>query len=162
MSTDDQARKVAVSLRRRAMDYLARREHSVSELRRKLTEKFPETDTQLLESVLCSLQDDGLLSDQRFAESYVRARFNKGYGPQYILSHLKNAGVPDDISSQELCIYENEWVLNLQKVVCKRFGSPLPQPGTLAWAKLERFAQARGFRGNHLQKLRCQRSEGEV
>ena len=66
-------------VRRAAMDILARREHCCAELKRKLQAKSFSGDT--IDTVLRQLQDEGLLSDSRFAESYVRFRAMKGFGP---------------------------------------------------------------------------------
>ncbi|MCH8264842.1 MAG: hypothetical protein IIC10_05535, partial [Proteobacteria bacterium] len=50
-------------LRRAAMDYLARREHSAFELRRKLSRKYPEADPQEMDAVLEKLRADKLQSE---------------------------------------------------------------------------------------------------
>jgi len=65
--------KDPVYLRKTAMDYLARREHSEQELTRKLTVRgFGEV---LIETALAELVTDGLQSDARFAEAFVNSRF---------------------------------------------------------------------------------------
>jgi SOS response regulatory protein OraA/RecX len=66
-------------LRRAAMDCLARREHSFYELQQKLTKKFPDTDPELLHTIADKLRVEGLQSDARFAESYVRYRKSRGF-----------------------------------------------------------------------------------
>ena len=52
------------TVRLKAMDYLARREHSRRELALKLARKFPDSDE--LDRVLDTLAADGLQSDRRF------------------------------------------------------------------------------------------------
>jgi regulatory protein len=60
-----------------ALRLLARREHSELELRHKLIGRSF-TDT-IVDAVVIQLLDQGLLSDQRFAEVYARGRFERGY-----------------------------------------------------------------------------------
>jgi regulatory protein len=57
--------ETAADVRRVAMDLLARREHSVLELTRKLQARGFEP--QLVDAALQQLVADGLLSDARFA-----------------------------------------------------------------------------------------------
>ncbi|MGZ9215147.1 MAG: hypothetical protein ACXW53_24920 [Candidatus Binatia bacterium] len=56
----------ALSLRGRALRFLARREHSRAELRRKLLTE--DVDAAALDSLLDDLESKKLLSDSRFAE----------------------------------------------------------------------------------------------
>ena len=65
------AAKQEPSLRARAMRFLARREHSRAELRRKLSPKVAQGDD--LEVLLDDLARSGWLSDARFAEQSIRA-----------------------------------------------------------------------------------------
>ena len=66
-------------LRRAAMDFLARREHSVYELKQKLFIKYPDSTLGDLENTLDELRQENLQSDHRFDESYVRYRKTKGF-----------------------------------------------------------------------------------
>ncbi len=66
-------------IRKKAMDLLARRDHSEQELRRKL--KSREYDADTIDEVLQELISDRLQSDERFTEAYVNHRFNAGVGP---------------------------------------------------------------------------------
>ena len=56
------------------MEFLARREHSVHELRQKLLKKFSDATESVVNVVLDQLEKDNLQSDTRFAESYSRYR----------------------------------------------------------------------------------------
>ncbi|MEE9446496.1 MAG: regulatory protein RecX, partial [Arenicellales bacterium] len=74
------AQKQAFSnLWHKAVDALARREHSEFELRQKLARRMDDVD--LLEDVIEALYRDDLLSDERFAQMLCRSRFNRGIGP---------------------------------------------------------------------------------
>ncbi len=79
---------------------LAMREHSVSELERKLRQKGFTSD--VVAPLMASLREDGLVSDDRFAEMFVRSRCNKGYGPLRIANELREKGVRDEIVSEHL------------------------------------------------------------
>ena len=58
------------------MDFLARREHSRLELYQKLKQRQFEPD--VINSELSKLLDEGLQSDERFAEAFLRSRIDKG------------------------------------------------------------------------------------
>jgi regulatory protein len=78
-------------VREAAVRLLARREHARRELERKLAERgYPEGP---IEEALAGLAEAGLQSDRRFAESWVRQRAGRGYGPRRILAELSERGV---------------------------------------------------------------------
>ena len=64
-----------IEARKKAMDYLARREHGRGELLDKLT-RFG-FDPAVADDAVAQLVDDGLQSDARFAEAFVRSRINQ-------------------------------------------------------------------------------------
>ena len=70
-----------MSLRLAAMDCLARREYSYHELYQKLSKKQGQEN---LMSVLESLKNEGLQSDNRYASMRVKVRSQAGYGPRFI------------------------------------------------------------------------------
>ena len=85
------------SLKSRAMRFLARREHSREELRRKLAAKVAEGES--LDAVLDELARQGWLSDTRFAEHMVRAKARR-FGPLRLAQELRNRGVvAEDIAA---------------------------------------------------------------
>mgnify|MGYP000975580650 CR=1 FL=1 len=74
------------SLRARALSYLARREHSRVEMRRKLA---PHAESpEQLDSLLDTLEAQGLLSIERFAESVVHRRAGR-FGAARIRQELR-------------------------------------------------------------------------
>ena len=79
----------APSLRARAMRFLARREHSREELRRKLAPTLVEGDN--LEAILDDLAARGWLSDSRYAEHAIRAR-SRRFGPLRLAQELREIG----------------------------------------------------------------------
>lgn len=125
-----------------AVSYLARREHSALELSRKLEKSgFDELE---IEDSLAKLQRAGLQSDQRYAESYVNSRINRGYGSVRIRMELKERGVASDIITDSLQQAEIDWFALAAEVRSKRFGEHNPEDFKDR-AKQQRFLQYRGF-----------------
>ena len=125
-----------------AVTYLARREHSALELTRKLEKAgFDESD---IEHSLAELQQAGLQSDRRYAESYVNSRVNRGYGSIRIRMELKERGVAPEIISDTLQQADIDWFALAAEVRSKRFGEQTPED-LKSRAKQQRFLQYRGF-----------------
>ena len=86
-------------IRNKMLSFLARREHSAEELRRKLKQSSSISKTadfsDLLERCLQEMQEKGFQSDDRFARQYVESKLaNKSHGPLKILAELFNRGIP--------------------------------------------------------------------
>lgn len=125
-----------------AMDLLARREHSYSELLRKLRQRGALTADAEVE--LDRLVEDGLLSDERFCEAYVYSRSQRGYGPAKLREELRQRGVAEALVEQTLSGDEWDWTGLARKVFKKRFPEgEAAEP--LERAKQLRFMQYRGF-----------------
>ena len=121
---------------------LARREHSAFELRRKLQQKdFVETD---IEQTIDQLEHEGLLSDQRFAESYIHMRKSKGFGPVRIALELKERGVDESDFRPYLYADELDWSATLEAVYAKKYGHRSCEDYQEK-AKRTRYLQYRGF-----------------
>src|SRR5690625_5646608 len=73
------------SLLSRAVALLARREHSRHDLARKMR-RYTEDEDEITQ-VLDTLEDQGLLSDHRFAEVFVRSRKER-FGRQRLYHEL--------------------------------------------------------------------------
>jgi len=88
-------------IRNKMLSFLARREHSAEELRRKLKQSSSISKTadfsKLLERCLQEMQEKGFQSDDRFARQYVESKLaNKSHGPVKILAELFNRGIPSE------------------------------------------------------------------
>ena len=83
---------------------LGRREYSLFELRQRLVRKWPsETDIDRRAADLVdALASENLVSDERFAESFVRSRIQRHQGPVKIRAEMRTRGVPDSLIAQEL------------------------------------------------------------
>lgn len=139
---DDDQRKLLRDMRRAALDTLARREHSELELRRKLDKKFGYSP--LSEQVLEKLKLDKLLSDERFAESYIRYRSHAGFGPQRITKELSERGVGEAIISRSMQQQDLDWFAIARREYAKKFGGA-PCDDRAEQVKRMRFLQYRGF-----------------
>ena len=138
------------SLRKKALDLLARREHSRKELETKLTQKCAPEQGHAIAPVLDRLVEQGLLSDARFAEAYVNMRARKGYGPVRIAMELNEKGVTTALVEQALAERE-DWYELLEDTWRKKFRS---SPTDFAEkAKQMRFLQYRGHRSDDIRQL---------
>ena len=123
-------------IRNKMLSFLARREHSAEELRRKLKQSSSISKTadfsDLLERCLLEMQEKGFQSDDRFARQYVESKLaNKSHGPLKILAGLFNRGIPreqanlvlNELGDQELWLKKSiECLDRIQKK-----GKPLTQ-----------------------------------
>ena len=128
------------AIRLKIMDFLSRREHSSREILNKMSNRV-ESKEMLLDSIK-ELVDDGLLSDERFAESYFQSRKNKGYGPLRIRNELKQRGIGDQL----FFTLSNEvnWSKYALEALRKKINGDLPTE-TKDVLKLKRFLNYRGF-----------------
>ena len=128
------------AIRLKIMDFLSRREHSSREILNKMSNRV-ESKEMLLDSIK-ELVDDGLLSDERFAESYFQSRKNKGYGPLRIRNELKQRGIGDQLFFS--LSNEVNWSKYALEALRKKINGDLPTEikGVL---KLKRFLNYRGF-----------------
>ncbi len=125
------------------MDMLARREHSVKELRLKLARRFS-SEVELIAAEVEKLMEEGLQSDQRMAENLVRSRVDKGQGPVKIKAELRMKGLSDVVIEDTLVQTDVDWENLVGKVSFKRFGDS-PPADQRERARRVRFLQQRGF-----------------
>ena len=145
MTSDDETFK---QIKQRALGFLARREYARLELRRKLLSKG--YAAQVIDQVLTQLQTNQLLSDERFVESFIRARTNKGYGPLRIQQELQQRGIESTYIAEALDIHNAAWTAHAQQVRQKRFGQALP---AAPHEKMKQmcFLQYRGFTNTQIK-----------
>lgn len=132
--------KAEPSLKAQAMRFLARREHTRVELRRKLSARAQEGDD--VESLLDELARKGWLSDARFAEQAIRAKARR-FGPIKLAHFLKGKGVGEEAIAAGLRGAGADGVSSLEVVWRSRFrASPADEREKL---RQVRFLQGRGF-----------------
>jgi regulatory protein len=132
----------------KAMDLLARREHSQLELRAKLAAR--EYSPEEIEATVTALVADGILSDERFAEAYITARMRTGQGPVRIRGELKKRGVDAEIIGMHLDDAGLEWHSLARQVRSKKFGEGMPVEFKEK-AKQMRFLEYRGFTSEQIR-----------
>ncbi len=125
-----------------ALRLLARREHSQKEMQQKLLQKgFALSD---ITPVLIKLQDDDLLSDQRFIDIFIRSKRRQGSGPLKICAELQKYGIDlNQVQASEEW-QQTSWEVYALAVRTKRFGEAFPQTLQEKWQQT-RFLQQRGF-----------------
>ncbi len=145
-----QRRNTYAKVRKKAMDLLMRREHALVELQKKMINK--DYDAGVVVEVVEQLADEGLVSDARFAEAFVRYRCNNGHGPRRIQSELRERGVSEKIQATYLDVEDPRWVKRAVQVRCKRFGGGLPEDFKER-ARQARFLQYRGFTSEQIKAV---------
>jgi len=145
----EQARRAGSgSPRNLAMNWLARREHSLAELRTKLAAR--DFSAGEIESAVAALASEGLVSDERFAESFVAARARKGQGPVRIRMDLQQRGVSPELIALHLDPRSPEWLCLAREVRIRKFGAEIPADFKEK-ARQMRFLEYRGFASTQIQ-----------
>jgi regulatory protein len=96
------------------------------------------------------LRDEGALSDRRFADTYVQARFDRGYGPLRIEAELRERGIGSLLAEEAMAGFAALWAPSAGRQRRKRFGSATPA-GFGERARQMRFLQQRGFTGEEVR-----------
>ena len=142
-----------------AVRLLARREHSIEELRRKLLGKGYPPET--IEPVIQKLTGKRLVSDERFTSSFVHHHAKRGQGPVRIRAALRQQGIPDSQVEEALRCAEIDWVQMAREVRRRKFGAAVPR-SLGERAKQARFLQYRGFDAEQLRAaFRDESGEGD-
>ncbi len=129
-------------VRARAIRLLARREHSRLELTRKLQQRG--LDSGLISAALDDLAQEGLQSDQRYADSLINSRIGRGQGPLKIRAELNQGGVDDALVEAALKEQSPDWSALASQVRRRRFGAELPAAYEEK-VRQARFLSGRGF-----------------
>ena len=147
-----------LSLQARALGWLAQREQSRSELRRKLlraalqtqdTEAEPADDIAgQIERLLDALQAQGLLSEERFVESRVRVRA-PGLGTRRIQMELARHGLK--LTAQPLQQLRDSELQRATQLWQRRFGASAQDARERA--RQMRFLASRGFSGEVIRRV---------
>ncbi|OGT01025.1 MAG: recombination regulator RecX [Gallionellales bacterium RIFCSPLOWO2_12_FULL_59_22] len=146
-------KKPELSLRARALQYLARREYSRAELRGKLL-PYARTDGESgqpqpegprpenLDALLDDLTACGWLSDARAATQLLHAKRSR-FGTQRIAQELRRKGIAEELIGDVLPGLKETELDAARNVWQKKFGA-LPQDEKEK-ARQVRFLQSRGF-----------------
>jgi len=151
-------KRPAPSLQARALGWLAQREQSRSELRRKLlrvaqqTQADAEPDDDLaigqIDRLLDALQAKGLLSEDRFVESRVRVRA-PGLGIRRIQLELARHELK--LPAQALQQLRDSELQRATQLWQRKFGAPAQD--LRERARQQRFLAGRGFSGDVIRQV---------
>lgn len=131
-----------------AVRLLARREHSSEELSRKLQAKGH--PAAVVDSVVAALGQKKLVSDDRFASSFVHHHVQRGQGPVRIRAELRQQGITDELIDAQLGSEGVDWIAQAAAVRRRKFGASPPR-SMPERAKQARFLQYRGFTSDQIR-----------
>lgn len=139
---------MALSLKGRALRYLAAREHSRIELQRKLAKYAQEGDD--VAAVLDALEKANFLSAERFSESLVHRRATR-YGNSRILAELQSHGIAKEALQEISEQLGDDELARAQQLWLRKFGEVAQD--AQARAKQMRFFLQRGFSSRTISKV---------
>ncbi|MGI9326964.1 MAG: regulatory protein RecX [Pseudomonadales bacterium] len=151
-----QPERAHAAARTAALRALGRREYSEFELRSKLERNH---DLNVVEAVLEELTQEHLLSDERFAEVFVRSRIGRGQGPLRIRQDLRQKGVEEELIDACLTFDADHWRELASQVLSKRsdlqrvMREQDPELRYRGQAKVGRFLASRGFPSDIIHQL---------
>jgi regulatory protein len=105
-----------------------------------------------VQATVNELVAQGLLSDARYAESFIHSRFQRGQGPQKIRAELRERGVDDALIEAGLELYAPHWQQLIEQVRLKRFGPARPDDFRERSRQM-RFLMQRGFTAEQIDAL---------
>jgi len=147
-----------LSLRARALRFLALREHSRLELSRKLSRYVGKAEAEAeapgaLDRLLDDLERDGWLSDQRYAEQWVASRSIR-FGDARIRQELRARGIEADKAAAPLKAngLENSEYARAFELWRRRYGGEAAVDLNER-ARQTRFLMQRGFSGEVVSRI---------
>lgn len=137
--------KVALA---KAEHYCVYQERSQQEVRDKLYEWGLYTNT--VENLIIQLIAGNFINEERFANAYVRGKFNqKGWGKNKIKQGLKFKRVSDVLIKKALNnINEDDYLQMLGKVIQKKASLLMETDLYKRKFKLQQYAMSRGYEGD--------------
>jgi len=137
-----------LSLKGRALRYLAAREHSRAELERKLA-AHEETPGQLAQ-VLDELQAKDFINEGRVVESVINRRAAR-FGASRIRYELQNKGLGAQAVADAVASLKDSELDRARDIWRRKFDGPAPDAA--GRAKQMRFLAARGFGGDVIRRV---------
>ncbi|RZO98695.1 MAG: regulatory protein RecX [Gammaproteobacteria bacterium] len=136
-------------IRLKIMNALSRREHSEKEIYLKFI-NLVDSKNNLLEEIV-KLKEEGLISNQRYAEAYIRSRFHSGFGPVRIKYELGKKGVIETTIIKAFQETDLDWDDKLKSEFKKKYESN--EVKNLNINKISKFFLYRGFDLEKISKL---------
>lgn len=145
----------ALSLKGRALRYLAQREHSRAELERKLA-RYVDDDAdeaaarEQIAAALDELVAKGLLSDERTADSVLSSQGAR-FGSRRLKQTMQAKGLASALVASTLQQARATELERAREVWRRRFG--VPAEDAAGRAKQMRFLAGRGFDGDVIRRV---------
>ena len=144
----------ALSVKGRALRYLAQREHSRAELERKLARSVQDSDTGSAQAQIALALDQlaaaGLLSDARAADAVLSSQGRK-FGTRRLKQVLLSKGLDAELVGTTLQQARVTELDRAREVWRRRFGAPATDAAERA--KQMRFLAGRGFDGEIIRRV---------
>jgi len=140
-------------VKKQAMSYLARREHSEFELCHKLEKKGYEF--ALIEQCIAFLYEADYLNEGRYVEAMIRHHYGRGQGPKKITYALRQNQVASTLIQQAFNAFDGDWYELAAQVRERKFGDLDTNLDKNALFKEKsrqmRFLASRGFDSSHIE-----------
>lgn len=136
------------SLKGRALRLLALREHTRSELEKKLARHEPDPDE--LRQALDELEAKGFICEQRVLESVLHSRATR-LGTRRVRQELQAKGVSEQGLAEAVARLRDTELARAREVWRKKFGQLATEPKERA--RQARFLLTRGFAGEVVRRV---------
>jgi len=134
--------------RKKAMDYLARREYGRLELQSKI--ESAGFNSEAAGVAVDRLASEGLQCDRRFIENFIQSRISQGKGPVRVRLEFEERRLEAGLVDEVLSACDEDWVAMARQIREKKFGPGLPADFKEK-ARQMRFLQYRGFEPGQIQ-----------
>jgi regulatory protein len=127
--------------RQSALRLLTRREHSIFELRQKLSGRG--FDQENIDQIIEEMLSQNYLNEARFVEAWVYHRQQRGFGPARIRMELQSQKINDELIQTYLDENNEDWFTKASELRYKRYGEyPEDYQNRV---KQQRYLYQRGF-----------------
>ncbi len=128
-----------------AVRALGRREHCAAELRAKLRQR--DYADEVIATVIARLQDEGYLSEARFAEAFLRMRMRGGESPWLAAQKARRRGLEEGALQDALQAAQDDFdaLAVCRQLINRRDPQGLRHEDERIWQRHARFLQNKGF-----------------
>ncbi|HKE44391.1 MAG TPA: regulatory protein RecX [Steroidobacteraceae bacterium] len=144
---DPQAAADPRSIRKTALEFLARRDFAAGELARRLEARG--YDAACIAPVLEELAGKRFLDEERFIENFISYHAGRGQGPIRISAELRQRSIAAEAIERHLEAV-TDWRERARVARRKKFGATIPKDFKTR-AKQARFLEYRGFSAEHIR-----------
>ena len=135
----------------KARRYCAYQERCVHDLKLKNYEWG--LDREEFDKMIEELSEDNYLNEERYAEFYVRGKFNlKKWGKLKIRDGLYSKNIPEEIIEQSMLQIEDEQYVNVLKELLEKKEEQVKNEKDQK-AKLQRYLLSKGFEWEWISKV---------